>query len=192
MKLFRKWKNEKTVFDEKDKVSIALTQDLLKGLLVNAGKEIAVLCIGSDKNIADSLGPLVGTMLKENNLPYPVYGTLEAPVHALNLEMTLEEIYQELDNHLLIVLDACIGQKEEIGTVFLRQGPLHPGIAIGNVLPPVGDFHLLAVVNYQNKKKHKNFLTDTRLFTIYDMAKRTSELILEVAQAIKEKKKNDN
>lgn len=192
MKLFRKWKNEKTVFNEKDIVSIALTQDSLEELLVNAGKEIAVLCIGSDKNIADSLGPLVGTMLKENNLPYPVYGTLEAPVHALNLEMTLEEIHQELDNHLLIVLDACIGQVEEIGTVLLRQGPLHPGIAIGNVLPPVGDFHLLAVVNYQNKKNYKNFSRDTRLFTIYDMAKRTSELILEVAHAVKKKKKNDN
>ena len=188
MKLFRKWKNEKTVFDEEDKVSIVLTQNSLKELLVSADKEIAVLCIGSDKNIADSLGPLVGTMLKENNLPYPVYGTLEAPVHALNLEIKLEEIYQELDHHLLIVLDACIGQKEEIGTVFLRQGPLHPGIAMGNVLPPVGDFHLLAVVNYQNKKQHKKFLTDTRLFTIYEMAKRTSELILEVAQAVKDEK----
>lgn len=187
MKLFRKWKNGKTNFDEKDKASISLTQDSLEKLLVNADKEFAVLCIGSDRVIADSLGPLVGTMLKENNLPYPVYGTLDAPVHALNLETTIEEINQELDNYLLIVLDACIGQKEEVGTIYLRQGPLHPGIAIGNVLPPVGDFHLLAVVNYQNKKTGKNYLTNTRLFTVQDMAKRTAKLILEVAQAVKEK-----
>jgi putative sporulation protein YyaC len=192
MKLFRRLKNEKLEHDEKNDEKTELTRVSLEELILSAEKEIAFLCIGSDRAIADSLGPLVGTMLKENNLPYPVYGTLKAPVHALNLEATLEEIRHGLSDHLLIVLDACIGQEEEVGTVFLKNGPLHPGLAIGNSLPPVGDFHLIAVVNYQDKNGFENYLTDTRLFTIYDMAKKTSELILAVAWSIKEKQKNAN
>ncbi|MBF6634645.1 MAG: spore protease YyaC [Planococcus sp. (in: Bacteria)] len=187
MKLFRKLKNEKPEHDGQYDEKAELTQVSLEELLLNAGKEIAFLCIGSDRAIADSLGPLVGTMLKENNLPYPVYGTLEAPVHALNLEATLEGIRHGLPDHLLIVLDACIGQEEEVGMVFLQNGPLHPGLAIGNSLPPVGDFHLIAVVNYQDKNVFENYLSDTRLFTIYDMAQKTSELILAAAWSIKEK-----
>ena len=187
MKLFRKWEKEKIECDEIDNVSTELTQASLEEIILNAGKGIVFLCIGSDRAIADSVGPLVGTMLKENNLPYPVYGTLDAPVHALNLKKTLVEIQQKLDNHLLIVLDACIGHKEEVGMVLLKKGPLNPGIAIGNSLPLVGDFHLLAIVNYHDKNSYENYLKDTRLVTIYDMAKRTSELILKATSIVKEK-----
>ena len=38
---------------------------------------MAIVCIGTDKCIADSLGPLVGTMLTKNNICIDVYGTLE-------------------------------------------------------------------------------------------------------------------
>lgn len=187
MKLFRRGRNEKPEQDEKNNEMKKLTRASLEQLMLQADKEIVFLCIGSDLAIVDSVGPLIGTMLEENNLPYRVYGTLKAPVHALNLETTLKEIHQGLGEHLLIVLDACIGQEEEIGQVFLKTGPLYPGKAIGNPLPPVGDFHLIAVVNCHDRDTYEHYLTDTRLFTIYDMAKRTSELILTAAQDIQEK-----
>ena len=47
-------------------------------------KDTVIVCIGTDKCIGDCLGPLVGTLLKDNLLPLPVYGTISNPVHALN------------------------------------------------------------------------------------------------------------
>jgi len=44
-----------------------------------------VVCIGTDRAIGDALGPLVGTMLKNSDFKYPVYGTLDSPIHALNI-----------------------------------------------------------------------------------------------------------
>ena len=51
-----------------------------------------IVCIGTDKCIGDCLGPLVGTLLKENSFPIPIYGTLANPIHALNLEKSIYEI----------------------------------------------------------------------------------------------------
>lgn len=192
MKLFRNRKNQKSELNQKNEETTELTHELLEALIDSSEKEIVFLCIGSDRAVVDSLAPLVGTMLKEKNFPYCVYGTLNAPVHALNLEIVLEKIHFEFDNCLLLVLDACIGKKEEVGTVFLKTGPLYPGKAIGNQLPPVGDYHLLAVVNYWDEHTYENYLTDTRLVTIYEMAKRTSELLLKVASTIQEKLKKVN
>ena len=38
----------------------------------------------------------------ENRISYPVYGTLEEPVHAFNLKIVLKDIYKKSHNPLLI------------------------------------------------------------------------------------------
>lgn len=49
--------------------------------------EIVFLCIGSDRVTGDCLGPYVGYRLSQYQLPgISVYGTLNQPVHAVNLE----------------------------------------------------------------------------------------------------------
>jgi hypothetical protein len=55
--------------------------------------DVVILCIGTDRATGDCLGPLVGNHLKTNLPNICVFGTLEHPVHALNLEETLETIY---------------------------------------------------------------------------------------------------
>ncbi len=49
-----------------------------------------VVCIGTDRCIGDSLGPLVGYNLKNLDVKYPVFGTINEPIHAMNLEENLE------------------------------------------------------------------------------------------------------
>ena len=49
------------------------------------------LCIGSDRITGDSLGPLIGHRLTAyRGLGFYVYGTLDDPVHALNLSDRLQ------------------------------------------------------------------------------------------------------
>ena len=68
---------------------------VLKSILGPYQNRVIVLCIGTDANIADSLGPLVGTMLVEAGSLLPIYGTLDQPLHARNLKCRLESIQKE-------------------------------------------------------------------------------------------------
>ena len=63
-------------------------------------EDLVLLCIGTDKITGDCLGPLVGSKLKQRKFPYPLYGTLEKPLHAGNLTEQLPEIS-------LVHPDAC-------------------------------------------------------------------------------------
>ena len=48
-----------------------------------------IICVGTDKCIGDCLGPLIGSFLIEKNFQIPVFGTLQSPIHALNIEEKL-------------------------------------------------------------------------------------------------------
>ncbi len=65
-------------------------------------KPIVFLCVGTDRSTGDSLGPLVGSKLAELNKDLYLYGTLEEPVHAMNLNDTLTSIYQKNTRSLLL------------------------------------------------------------------------------------------
>jgi putative sporulation protein YyaC len=153
---------------------------LMRGIIKSSGtqkEDIIFLCIGSDRSVGDSLGPLVGTMLKEHQVPYRVYGTLEKPVHAFNLEETLKEINRQFKKPLIISVDACLGDQNQVGYVFLKEGPLVPGKALKKVLPEVGDYHITGMVNYLDPLPAMQFLNDTRLYTVMNLAKTIVKII---------------
>ena len=61
--------------------------------VIKSNRDIVVLCIGTDRSTGDSLGPLVGEKLKflvRNRVH--IYGNLENPVHAKNIEETINNI----------------------------------------------------------------------------------------------------
>ncbi len=181
--MFWKKRNQDKAFEADQGAKESIVPITFQQILCSTKKEVVFICIGSDRSIADSVGPLVGTMLKEKGIPCPVYGTLEEPVHALNLNQTLKEISRTFDHVLLIAIDACIGEKDQVGSLFFKQGPLFPGKAIGKSFPPVGDFHFIAVVNDQKALQGESFLTDTRLFTVYQLAREISDLIVDTVLA---------
>lgn len=167
--------NERTIQQEISMVSL-----MLKDIIQQSShdeKDIIFICVGSDRSVGDSLGPLVGTMLKENNVPYQVYGTLEEPVHAFNLEKTLNTITRRFRKPFIISIDAELGEKEQVGSVFLKQGPLRPGRALKKVLPAVGDYHITGIVNYLDPLPATQFLNDTRLHTVMKLAKTIVKVI---------------
>ena len=68
-----------------------------------------IVCIGTDRAIGDALGPLVGTMLKNSDFRYPVYGTLDNPIHALNIYESIEYIKKSHPKGNFLAIDACLG-----------------------------------------------------------------------------------
>ena len=146
-------------------------------------RPIVILCIGTDRSTGDSLGPLVGSRLKELDHPMiRVFGTLDQPVHAVNLEETLEVIRREYDQAYVIAVDACLGRTESIGFINLKAGPLQPGTGVNKTLPEVGDLHIVGIVNVGGFMEYL-VLQNTRLSVVMKMAEIiSSALIPELAQ----------
>ena len=79
-----------------------------------------IVCIGTDRCIGDCLGPLVGSMLEEKFFPLPVYGTIQNPIHALNLDDKLTYIKAKHPDSKIIGIDACLGPPGKIGEVQIK------------------------------------------------------------------------
>jgi putative sporulation protein YyaC len=109
-------------------------------------RKIIILCIGSDRYIGDSLGPLVGSYLEENT-ECTVYGSLDKPVHAGNLVEVIQSIKEQYHQPIIIAVDACLGKNDEIGNIEIWEGGLEAGIAVGNKLPYIGTISIIGVVN---------------------------------------------
>lgn len=137
---------------------------------VPAYRDVVFVCIGTDRSTGDSLGPLVGSRLKKYNFSdIHLYGTLDEPVHAMNLQDTLEQVKENHLNPFLIGIDACLGQLSSVGCIQLVNGPLKPGAGVKKDLPPVGNIHITGVVNIGGFMEYF-VLQNTRLSLVMNMA----------------------
>ncbi|WP_338553766.1 spore protease YyaC [Paenibacillus sp. KS-LC4] len=137
---------------------------------LSGARPLIIVCVGTDRSTGDSLGPLIGTSLAKYNSPYfALYGTLEEPVHAMNLTDTLALIHQNHHNPFIIGIDACLGQVSSIGSVHIGTGPVRPGAGVNKELPPVGDMHITGIVNVGGFMEYF-VLQNTRLHLVIKMA----------------------
>jgi putative sporulation protein YyaC len=137
---------------------------------VPSHRPIILVCIGTDRSTGDSLGPLVGSQLLKSGFNHiPVYGTLDEPVHAMNLNETLDEIERKYDHPFIVAIDACLGQLASIGCIQIGDGPVKPGAGVNKELPPVGDMHITGIVNVGGFMEYF-VLQNTRLSLVVKMA----------------------
>ena len=108
---------------------------------------VVILCIGTDRSTGDSLGPLIGYKLKEmNTVNFTIFGTLDRPVHAMNLDEYVNILQRFYRNDLVVAVDASVGHKEHIGYVTLGKGALKPGLGVSKELRAVGDIFITGIV----------------------------------------------
>ncbi|SKC88923.1 spore protease YyaC [Maledivibacter halophilus] len=151
----------------------------LKNNYTSCHDEIIILCIGTDRSTGDSLGPLTGYKIKKILNRFEkvhVYGTLNEPVHAKNLEEKIENIYSDHKNPFVIAIDACLGKVDRVGYITVSQGPIKPGAGVKKVLPPVGDIHITGIVNLGGFMEYI-VLQNTRLNLVMNMAETISSAI---------------
>lgn len=157
-----------------DQHAVQNMADLLAALLRELNplgkRQPLLLAIGTDRSTGDSLGPLVGTRVNElaSGL-LPVYGTLDEPVHAVNLREKLQEIKDNIPYPLIIAVDACLGQLKSVGSVNMGKGPLQPGTGVNKMLPPVGEIFFSGVVNIGGYLEYL-VLQNTRLSQVVKIA----------------------
>lgn len=161
--------NLKVLYSDPDIQSI-LVHRLLFYLHQARNMNLVVVCVGTDRSTGDSLGPLVGTSLSKLHSPlFHLYGTLDEPVHAINLQSTLDQISQKHHNPYVIGIDACLGQSSSVGCIQVTEGPLRPGAGVNKELPPVGDIHLTGIVNVGGFMEYF-VLQNTRLNLVVKLA----------------------
>ena len=134
---------------------------MLKEELQRAQKEkVLFLCIGTDRSTGDSLGPLIGHQLYRKGLRHiTVVGTLEYPVHAMNLEDTLYLVRERYPDHLVVAVDA-----------------LRPGLGVSKNLQAVGDLFITGVVS-GGSSRDPMMLQSIRLGMVMHMAECISDSI---------------
>lgn len=144
-----------------------LASAMKKHIKVNID-DVVFFCVGTDRCSGDSLAPFIGTMLIENGYNN-VIGTIDEPVHALNLEEKIKLIPKE---KMVIAFDASLsGNPDNMGKFIFNSGELCAGKGIGKDLKPVGDFHVVGVVNHSFGNLNHAILANTRLSTVLSMAK---------------------
>lgn len=162
-----------TVIDTHDDHCVSQLRDALSKIILPIAKDnrpIVFLCVGTDRSTGDCLGPLVGSKLQFliRDKVY-LYGNLENPVHAKNLQEFIDKIHDAFINPFIIAVDASLGNIQNVGKIFIEDKPLNPGSAMNKDLPAVGHISITGIVNISGALEFM-VLQNTRLCTVMQLA----------------------
>lgn len=132
------------------------------------------VCIGSDLVLGDSLGPLVGTLLKNKGVRSYIYGTLNLPITSKEVEYASTYLKQMHPNFISVAIDAAIGNPDDVGLVRVQNRGIKPGLGVNKNLPMVGDVSIVGIVAGKSLENH-NLFNLTRLNLIFKMAEQIAD-----------------
>lgn len=98
---------------------------------------------------------------------YSVYGTLQFPVHAKNLDKTMELIYKFHKNPFIIAIDSCLGYEDHVGYIF--SSALCPGRGVSKHHFLLVSISITGIVDRFSESSHETIQT-TRLQTVFYLA----------------------
>ena len=133
------------------------------------GKKPIFICIGSDLVLGDSLGPLVGTFLNNKKVQSYIYGTLNFPITAKEVEYASTYLKQMHPNSISIAIDAAVGSEDDVGLIRVVNKGLKPGLGVDKNLGVVGEISIVGIVSAKSSKNF-NLFNLTRLNLVYKMA----------------------
>ena len=150
----------------------------------NDFSDLVFLCIGTDKVIGDSIGPIVGSSLKEiESNTIHVFGDGGKKQHFLNIKNTLENIYSLYSNPFLITIDAALSSKKSKGEIVLEKGYIKIGKALEKSLCFYANINIKCVVGTYHKQKERNieeltFINQNEIFTIANIVANSIKKVL--------------
>ncbi len=128
-----------------------------------------IICVGTDAAIGDTLGPLVGTKLKEAKIPAYVYGNLGKTITAKEIGAIKTFIANVHPLARTLVVDAAVGRCEDVGKIKVFPNGIYPGLGADKRLPEIGDGAIIGIVS-KHSQKNDVFMNFTRLSPVYKMA----------------------
>lgn len=163
---------------------------LARLLIRNYKSNSLIVNVGTDSLLYDSVGPLVGSMLKKHgNLVYDVIGTLEEPIDLGNLNEKVGLIKERYPKSFIIGIDAAMSNYT--GSISFCSGPIYPGLRSGKKAMAVGNVSIIAgmgrIVNDSSFSTAEAFtkVNNYTFHTVYGCAKTISAAIIEADRYIK-------
>ena len=187
--LCRKWKTGRKIYyfdsgkEYETEIFARTLHEMIGEIMEEEGKRgVLALCIGTDRSTGDSLGPLIGYKLKEHEVrQIQIVGTLERPIHAMNLEQSMAMIRIRYPKHVIVAVDASVGSQDHVGCITLGKGALRPGLGVCKDLQAVGDIFITGIVGgYGNYDPL--MLQSVRLSMVMKMADYICESVFLVEQ----------
>ena len=133
---------------------------ILKRYIQNYKNKILFVCIGTNKVLADSIGPLVGSYLKQNLQPKMVLGDCNN-----NMCNKFDMIYNypKIRNKYIVAIDSAISEKNLMGEIFITKKPIEMGSSQKNIKGKIGDIGIkIAISNFENV--NQNFINNRAKF----------------------------
>ena len=123
--------------------------------------KLIFLCIGTDRIIGDSFGPLVGYKLEklfkdEENIE--VIGTLNNNVSMQNIFKILNKIECKNDNYFKVVIDAALSNKNKIGRIIVSKNKMNVGSSIYKQNIFIGDMSIKGIVARNQNNSRYNYM----------------------------------
>ena len=146
-------------------------------IIKKTNKELVFLCVGTDKVVGDSFGPIVGHYLRQNK--YIVFGDLRKTVNGTNLEECIFQIESEYKNPYIIVIDSALGDDNMVNKIVVGKGGIKPGSALNKNNKIIGDLYINAVVgvncnnNFEELKNAKLYNVLSLSNTVYESISKT-------------------
>lgn len=147
--------------------------------------KLIFLCIGTDRVIGDSFGPLVGYKLKhlfrdEENIK--VIGSLDNIICMHNITKIVRNINSTYPEAFLIAIDAALSNNNNVGKIAVSKGSIKvaSGFTTKNIY--VGDISIKGIVsrNLNNSKCNFRLLQNTPLNLVMNMADSVAQGICDV------------
>lgn len=150
--------------------------------------DIVFLCIGTDRVIGDTFGPLVGNQLSQAfrcTRRIHVIGTLAHPVNSQNSERMIQQMQRQYQNPFVIAIDSALTAMPcHIGSITVDSGPLCIGRGLRRNHISVGDMNIKGVVARNCNRSDQNFcqLQNTSLQMVMHLADTVAKGIYDTIQ----------
>ena len=167
---------------ETEQFALHLNRLICEEMTATGKDGVMFLCIGTDRSTGDSLGPLIGHKLRGRRLAgAAVIGTLDKPVHAMNLDLYARYIKLHYPDYVVVAIDASVGSPDHVGYATLGRGALQPGLGVSKNLEAVGDISITGIVGGAGSRDPV-MLQSVRLSIVMKMADCICESIFLVEQ----------
>lgn len=133
-----------------------------------------IICVGSDLVVGDSLGPIIGSELKDKlqGKAY-VYGSLESPITANEIKTIYNTINNLHPKSKILVIDAAVGELSDVGKIKIKDDGVKPGEGINKDLEKIGDVSIIGIVSNKDNPKQAIY-NETR----FSLVKKISNVII--------------
>lgn len=162
-------------------------EKLYRQKLKNNFTQIVFLCVGTDRIIGDCVGPLVGSKLMDlfkdyNILNINIYGSLKENINYINIKNVIKKIEDYHNDACIVVIDAALSKKENIGKIFVSNQKTILGKGINKNKIEIGDISIKVVVgrDFKIAKYNLKNLQETSLGFVINLSETVAEGIFDV------------